>query len=154
MKEKILDFWSKAVAFVKKNLVVCISCLAALIVVITVIAVVAALNREPSSSNDGAWGYGITEDIPEFDGECDSIDESGDDYFVAYYSDVSGNEVTEYIAEIEQKCEIKFKGDKYPRSAVYGDRIIAVHYNVTEKMFSVTVVSKNIENTDIFGASQ
>ena len=154
MKEKILDFWNKAVAFAKNNRVVCISCLAALVVVVTAIVVIAVVGREPSDSKDGAWGYGITEDIPEFDGKCDSIDESGKDYFVAYYSDVSGNEVSEYIAEIEQKCEIKFKGDKYPRSAVYGDRIIAVHYNVTEKKFSVTVVSKNIENTDIFGANQ
>ncbi len=154
MKEKVLDFFNKVLAFFKKNRIAAISVAAAAAVIVVAVIVVLSFGGDSDNTSESKWGYGITESIPEFDGDCDRIDKSGSGYCVAYYSDVTGDEVSEYISELEEKCNITFNSDKYPRSAVYGDRIIAVHYNVTEKKFSVTVVSKNTENTESFGADQ
>ncbi len=86
------------------------------------------------------WGKGITEGIPAFDGELASTDtDQSGSYFTAYYNNVSGEQISDYISAVEQKCGVSFTGDRYPRSAIYSDRIIAIHYNVTEMRFSVTV---------------
>ncbi len=145
MKDKIIGIIKKAVEFIKKNAVLSICCAVALAVIIIVIILVSVLgdNNGKKNNNDN-WGIGITEDIPEFDGTCDSIESNEDGYCVAYYSDVTGDEVSEYISEIETECGVKFEGSKYPRSAVYDDKIIVIHYNVTEMKFSVTVVSKTV----------
>lgn len=154
MKEKILSFLTKALEFFRKNLVLSISVAVAVVVIAVVLIVVLASGGDNDNTLESSWGSGITESIPEFDSDFDHIKKMGDEYCVAYYSDVTGESVAAYIAEIEEQCNVKFGGDKYPRSAIYGDRIVAIHYNVTEKKLSVTVVSKNIEKTDIFGADQ
>ncbi len=88
------------------------------------------------------WGEGITEGIPEFSPNSDTVSSvKGNETSVsAYFTEVTGEQVSEYAALIEKECGIKFSSDKYPRSAIYGDRIIAIHYNVTEMKLSLTVV--------------
>lgn len=154
MKEKILDVFNKSLAFFKKNLVLSISIAAAVVVIAVVLIIVLASGGDTDSSHESGWGYGITANIPEFDGDFDHIKKVGNESYVAYYSNVAGESVSAYMDEIEEKCNVSFGGDKYPCSAVYGDRIIVLHYNATEKKLSVTVVSKNIEKTDTFGANQ
>lgn len=145
MKDKIQGIIKKTVDFLKNNVILSICCAAALAVVIIVIVLVSASGGDDDKKNfDGKWGDGITENIPEFDGKCDSLQNDEDVYCVAYYSEVTGEEVAEYISEIENECDVKFEGSKYPRSAVCGDKIIVIHYNVTEMKFSVTVVSKTV----------
>lgn len=92
-------------------------------------------------NSDIKWGEGITEKIPEFTPAPDSSfsikqTETG---VAAYYTEVKGEDVEKYTERIEKECGIKFSSDKYPRSAVYGDKIIVIHYNVTEMKMSVTV---------------
>jgi hypothetical protein len=60
----------------------------------------------------------------------------------AYFEDVSSEEVSEYLTLIEEKCDVVFENERFPRSAVCDDKIIAIHYNVTEKKLSVTVAAK------------
>lgn len=146
MKEKLTDILNKAISFVKKNTALAVCVALAVVIIVTVIIIVTASGGSNRNDADKKWGEGITESIPEFDGVCDSLEMNGDSYCAAYYSDVTGDEVAEYIAELEKECNISFNSDKYPRSAVYGDKIIAIHYNVTEKRFSVTVVSKANED--------
>lgn len=146
MKEKIITLFNKSVSFVKKNFILSISVAIAIAVITTVIILVCTLGKSEDSKEHDDWGNGITENIPKFDGKCDAIEKNGNDYCAAYYSDVTGNEISEYVSELESVCKISFSGDKYPRSAVYEDKIIAIHYNVTEKKFSITVVSKANEN--------
>jgi len=143
MKDKITNTIKKAVEFLKNNAVLSICCAVALVLIIVVVAVLVSSNdtKDKKDNIDVQWGSGITENIPEFDGECDSLN-GEDGYCVAYYSEVTGQEVADYISKIETQCGVKFEGSEYPRSAVYGDNIIAIHYNVTEMKFSVTVVSK------------
>ena len=60
----------------------------------------------------------------------------------------SVTQINEYIKLLERECKIKFDGEKYPRKAIMGDKIIVIHYNVTEMNFSVTVASTgDIANT-------
>ena len=142
MKEKIIELFKKAVAFAKDQKILVICSAAALAVIITG-AVLIAASGEDNVNNDSEneWGIGITENIPEFEGECDGI-MLEENFGTAYYSNVKSDEIEAYISKIETECGVEFEGDKYPRSAVYGDRIIAIHYNVTEMKFSVTVVTE------------
>lgn len=142
MKEKLINF-------AKTHTVLsCVigSAVAALIISLIVTAVaVSVINSakggDGSEINAGEvdWGKGITADIPEFSGKLQSS-EGTESYAAVYYTEVTGEQASEYIALIEQECGVKFTGELYPRSAVYGDRIIAVHYSVTEMKMSVTVV--------------
>ncbi len=124
----------------------------ALVVACAVSGIFLAVHSSDDDENDEMngdvnWGEGVTESIPEFEPKSDSEKsiKRTENGVVAYYSEVTGEQVDEYTALVAKECGIKFTGDKYPRSAVYGDRIIAIHYNVTEMKMSVTVV-KNSEN--------
>lgn len=86
------------------------------------------------------WGEGITSDIPQFSGKADSFDQN-DSYASAYYSDVTIEQANEYAEKLQEELNVTFSySDKFPRSAIYGEKIIVIHYNVTEMKLSVTVV--------------
>lgn len=68
-------------------------------------------------------------------------------YASAYFENVSSEEVAEYISEVEEKCDVTFSSERFPRSAVLEDKIIVVHYNVTETKLSVTVAAKGDHET-------
>ena len=140
MKEKVINLYKKALDFAKNNLYLTIGIAVAVVVLIGVIVAI-AVSGNGGTAESSEWGVGLTENIPEFDGNCESTVIS-DGFCAAYYNDVKGDEVEEYIDKIESECNVRFEGDKYPRSAAYGEKIIAIHYNVTEMKFSVTVVSK------------
>ncbi len=150
MKDKI----GGLLAALKKNLAVT-ACVALVFLVIIVLVAVFSSAEDAGSAQDFEWGDGLTESIPAFSGE-DEILTAGEngEYAAAYYSKVSGESVEAYIQTLEQELGIDFGEGEYPRSAVYGEKFIAIHYNVTEMTFSVTVAAKSVdisstENTQI-----
>ncbi len=115
----------------------------ALAIIVLAIILIVALGG--GNGNAESWGEGITEGIPEFASKSDSEEFGSDNtYAAAYYTDVTSEQVAEYIDKLETELVVKFASDKYPCSAVLDDRIITLHYNVTEKRFSVTVTAKTI----------
>ena len=83
----------------------------------------------------------VSQELPEFFKSPDSSDIS-DGYAAYYYSDVTEKDVLEYISKLEKELGIKFENEIYPKTADCGDKIIAIHYGVTEKRLSVTVAEK------------
>ncbi len=144
MKDKL----NKALDFIKKYKLafsVGVAIAVVLIVVLIIVAVSGASDDEQGSRYD--WGEGVTDGIPEFSAKTDSVNVSSK-HAAAYYSEITSEQVNEYIALVEKECGVKFEGEKYPRSAVLEDKIIVIHYNVTEMNFSVTVAAKgDIANT-------
>ncbi len=142
MKEKINAFSAKArkvflklkakVTSSKRNLGITIG---AVVLAVALIVVIIAL---PNDEKELKWGEGITEGIPSFSNDHNAF-RSADSYMTAYYTDVTTEQITEYAQKLENDCGIQFNSDKYPRSAIYNDKIIVIHYNVTEKKLSVTV---------------
>lgn len=99
-----------------------------------------ATDEEIKQSNVN-WGEGITENIPEFPaGNGEIVSANDGSYVSAYYSNVSGDQIKEYISALEQECGVKFNGEKYPLTASIAEKTIILHYNVTEMQFSVTVI--------------
>lgn len=129
---------AKAFDLIKKYKYAVIAGLALLAVLVLVI--VTASGGSDRAHKSEKWGEGITEGIPRFDGRNEEI-ESGEGYVAAYYQNVSGDDIAEYLSELESACGISFDGDKYPITAICGDRIITLHYNVTEMKLSVTVTT-------------
>lgn len=107
-------------------------------VAVALLALIIIIIALPDKTEDVSWGEGVTEGIPSFSNEYSSF-RSDESYMTAYYTDVTTEQINEYISKLENDCGIKFNSDKYPRSAIYNDKLIAIHYNVTEKKFSVTV---------------
>lgn len=139
MAEKIINY-------IKTHLLVVCGITVAVIALIVAIALLSGNDSETAEEHE--WGDGITDNIPEFSGTPESFDFGSDgSYAAAYYSGVTSEQVSEYIVKLESKLEIDFSSDKYPCSAVCGEKIIVIHYNVTEMRFSVTVTAK----TNTFG---
>ncbi len=142
MKEKIFNF-------IKSHAL--ISCVICAFVVALLTSVIVAAIMMPDSGSDASetesneakreieWGDGVTDGVPEFSVEPVSV-EGTDGYAAAYYEDVTSEQIAEYVSTLESELGIKFSSDKYPRSAVWDEKIIAIHYNVTEMKLSVTVV--------------
>ena len=130
---------SKCIEFIKKYRYIIIGAAAILAILLLVLLLIPSGDKEEIA----VWGEGITENIPEFDGRAEI--ESGEGYTAAYYENVSGEQVEEYSKKLESVCGIEFSSNKYPRSAVYGDKMIVIHYNVTEMKLSVTVTAINAD---------
>ena len=115
------------------------------VVAVTILVCTAVLNENDGEVTDEEigfqWGDGVTEGIPEFSSDADNIEHS-DEFAAAYYSNVKGERAEEYISLVEKECGVRFQGRQYPLTADLTDRIIAIHYNVTEMNFSVTVAKK------------
>lgn len=133
MKEKLLQL-------LKKYKYYLIGALVLLAIIITVIAIIAGGGK--NDEDDVKWGDGISKGIPRFDVKGETV-VSGDGYLTAYYKNVSGDSIDAYVEKLEATLKIDFGGDIYPRTAIYGDKIITLHYNVTEMKFSVTVTKIN-----------
>ena len=103
-------------------------------------AIMIAVNgNETDEPEINVWPeYILTKDIPEFRGEYENMVFASDSV-AAYYSAVTSEEIAEYVQKLYDECGIDLNGEIYPRAAVYGERIIVLHYNVTEREFSVTV---------------
>lgn len=142
MKEKIINF-IKSHTF--------LSCVALAFVVALITSIIVAAVMAPSDNDDGydddttqaahdiKWGSGLTKDVPAFSGEA--VNTVGtDSYAAAYYKNVTSEQVAQYTALLESELGVTFSSEKYPRSAVWGEKIIAIHFNVTEMKMSVTVV--------------
>ena len=135
--------------FAKKHFAVTLMILAVLIIAIIVVITVAfGGNKTP-----GKWGKGITEGVPMPSG-IDAVSvKISDNHAAAYFENVTSEEVSEYISLVEEECDVVFEQSRFPCSAVCGDKIIAIHYNVTEKRLSVTVAAKG-DNEPISGDKQ
>ncbi len=154
IKLKLTELYKKAFELVKKypfwtGLII------GAIVILIIVAVIFSLpekETEPSLASENSeesslveepsvWGEGITSDIPQFSGKADSLDLDSDEYASAYYSDVTIEQANGYAEKLQNELGITFSySDKFPRSAIYGEKIIVIHYNVTEMKLSVTVV--------------
>ncbi len=139
---KIKEFLNKTVDHIKANkkrsLLILISFLTVLALVITVIC----LSGNSPEEDPPQWGEGITEGIPAFGEEFKSFD-ADSSFQTMYYENVTTEQVKDYETRLSDQCGIVFQGEIYPRSAIYGDKIIVIHYNVTEMKFSVTVTQKS-----------
>lgn len=140
MKDKLLQILSAA----KRNIKVTASVASVFLVVIILVAIFSDSNANGGTPSEFRWGDGITEGIPAFTGENAVFDagENGE-YAVAYYENVTGEGASVYIAKLEKELGVHFGKNGYPRVAEYGEKLIAVHYNVTEMTFSVTVTAKS-----------
>ena len=130
----------------KKQSIVAAAVLLAVTVAIILILVISSNggSQETQGEDTLKWGMGITENIPSFSENADHVEQS-EAFVAAYYSNVTSEQVAEYVAKLDEQCGIKFENEHYPRSAVLEDKVIAIHYNVPEMRFSVTVVAKNTE---------
>ncbi|MBR5286879.1 MAG: hypothetical protein IKU30_08285 [Clostridia bacterium] len=138
MKEKLKGFLSA----VKRNITVTASVAAVFLVIIILVAVFSEA-EEASTAKEFNWGDGITEGICAFTGENERLDaDENGKYAAAYYTNVTGESVDGYIARLESELNIQFGENGYPRVADCGERLIAVHYSVTEMTLSVTVTAK------------
>lgn len=136
--------------FKNKKFIIIASSAAICLVAILLIAVIAV-----NVGKNSRWGEGISENVPEFNAKAESItvdEEKG--YAAAYYKNVTSEQVAEYISTIERECGVSFNSDKYPRSAIYGEKIIVIHYNVTEMNFSVTVTAKTYDISNTSGEAK
>ncbi len=138
MKEKLISFFSA----VKRNLTLTACICTVLLIVVIFTAVFFGSNQ--ADAPDFEWGDGITEGIPAFSGENEvfEVGENGE-YAVAYYTNVTGEQADEYIDTVERELGVEFSENGYPRVAICESKLIAVHYNVTEMTFSVTVTVKS-----------
>lgn len=135
MKEKIKEFINRRLTYV--------ICGGALLTTAIVVIIFLVLGGKDGVNNETE---GIMHGIPEFSGECCASDTDFENYTALYYESVTSEQVAEYVSKIENECGVEFSGAKYPRCAVYGERLITIHYNVTEKKLSVTVTNKTPEN--------
>lgn len=156
MKEKLAVIKNKLTEFIKNKPILAWAIGTVIIAVIVAVIVSAIFFAGTSSNGDESgeanvqvkWGEGVTENIPEFKPAPDSVTSLNgtENSVAAYYTEVTGEQVSEYTSLVESECGVKFSSDKYPRSAIFGDKIIAIHYNVTEKKMSVTVVKTGENN--------
>ncbi len=129
----------------KESIIVAAAVIAVTIAIISVCLLFSGDRTEKEEGeSDFSWGTGLTEGIPCFSENAVSLEE-GESFVAAYYSDVTSEQVASYVAKLDEECGIKFESDHYPRSAVLEDKVIAIHYNVTEMRFSVTVAAKQTE---------
>jgi hypothetical protein len=150
MKNKILEFIKEKP--ILSTVIIC--AVVALVISVTASLIIGAVmkkdNSRPDDSSDEIqrtveWGKGITEGIPEFKGNMEDSKSTGA-FAAVYYINVTGEQVKDYIALVESQCGITFSNESgYPRSAIYGEKLIAIHYNVTEMQMSVTI-TKNENN--------
>ena len=150
MKSKIKEIFTKeyikSLFSTKKARIIAIISLALLLIAFIVIAAVSC-GEDEAVGEELEWGSGITENIPSFEGECASV-KGGNGYLAAYYENVTVEQVEAYTDKIESECNVSFSSSKYPRSAIYNDGIIVIHYNVTEMKMSVTVTTETRESTE------
>ncbi len=146
MIEKInnlVDNLKKLINENKKKFTVMVAAFLA-IVAITILVCTFTLGNKgvEETENDFGWGQGLTQGIPQFSQEAERIQQ--DENFVAvYYNNVKSDDVAKYIELLGEECGVKFEGRQYPKTATLDDKIIAIHYNVTEMRFSVTIAKKN-----------
>ncbi|MBO4452892.1 MAG: hypothetical protein J5793_03050 [Clostridia bacterium] len=127
----------------RKKIITAAVLIAAVAVTVTVIAVASANGVEPPADPEAVNSALLEElfdGIPEFPGEAYKT-EAKDGAAVFYYSGVTGESVAQYAEKLysEKGIDLRAESYIYPRSAVYGDRVIAISYNATEQNFSITV---------------
>lgn len=138
MKEKLLKILSAA----KKNITVTAS--VALVILIAIVLIAVFSDSNESATPEFKWGDGITEGIPAFSDEYAKLESDGNGkYAVAYYTNVTGKQASDYIALLEAELNLNFSDNGFPRVAIHGESLIAIHYSVTEMTFSVTVTDKS-----------
>ncbi len=155
IKLKATEFLKKTSEFVKKYPFWVGLAIGAMVISVIVAVILSLPEKEAELSSDlesspeevsyvrafSVWGEGITSGVPQFSGNADSLDLDSDDYASAYYSDVTIEQANGYAEKLQNELGITFSySDKFPRSAIYGEKIIVIHYNVTEMKLSVTVV--------------
>ena len=126
----------------KKELLAAVSAIVLLGLVLAAVAAISGRNKVAS------WdGCPLTEGIPEFPAEAYSFTVNGSSC-AAYYEDVSGDRINEYADLLKEKCGAEFSEGAFPRTAQIGGRTVILHYNVTEKNFSVTITGNGADTND------
>lgn len=113
---------------------------ALVIMLVFTAAVIAAAISARGGRKSPQWEDSpLTAGIPAFSENADKI-VLGDGYAAAYYSGVGSDEINAYVDSLGKDPGVRFGSSGFPRTAVYGEVTVALHYNVTERNFSVTVV--------------
>lgn len=152
-KETITSFSKKAIEYIKKYPVI-FGCGAVVAVVISAVIIVLNSNNgsgnmppvssEASPKETIQWGIGVTEGIPAFSEVADRLDLDNSGYGTAYYSGVTMEQANGYAEKLSDELGITFSQEQtFPRSAIWEEKIIVIHYNVTEMKLSVTVTEKS-----------
>lgn len=146
MIEKIKQAVDKITTLINNNkraFTVTATALLAVVAVTILVCTMAFNNVDNGEPENGAqWSSGITQNIPAFSDNAEKI-EHNEKSTAAYYSNVKSEDVAKYIERLGEECGVKFEGRQYPKTATFEDKIIAIHYNVTEMRFSVTVAQKD-----------
>lgn len=121
------------------------------IAAVCVVLVVSLLLIISGCGSDYKWGKGITEGIPLPQDMSAASTSGNENSAAAYFENVSSEAASAYISLIESECGVKFQKDGFPKTAVFGERIIVVHYNVTKTELSVTVAAKGNNDNNISG---
>ena len=136
--------------FTKKHVVaITLVLLAAAAVIIAAAAI-----RRVGNGSEKSWdGCEFTKGIPAFPDEPKAF-EISEHAAAAYYTGVTGAQIEEYVKTLGAECGARFDSSEYPRAAVLGERTIILHYNVTEKNFSVTVAKDFAETNGESGRDE
>ncbi len=136
MMEKILEIIKKCGYTIAVSVLV-------ISIAMTSLALAGCETEEEGDKDHSETESASSESIPEFSKKPEAIDQAENGEYVAYYyNDVTSEQVSEYVALLEKELKISFKSEIYPKTAVYGEKLIAIHYNVTEKKLSVTIAEK------------
>ncbi|MBP5155210.1 MAG: hypothetical protein J6252_01355 [Clostridia bacterium] len=131
--------------FVSRRKKVLLGAVSAIVMIGLVIAAVASVSVR---KKPGGWdACPLTEGIPEFPAEAYSFTVNGSSC-AAYYEDVSGDRINEYADLLKEKCGAEFSEGAFPRTAQIGGRTVILHYNVTEKNFSITITGNGADTND------
>ena len=140
--DKSKEFLHKIITYIRENKKIAVITVAIILAIIAAIIVIICISGNSEQIDEQKWGEGLTKDVPMFSEEFKSFD-FNENYQAMYFENVTTEQIKDYEAKLSELCGISFEGEIYPRSAVFGDRIIVIHYNVTEMKFSVTVTQKN-----------
>ena len=105
-KKHIAELVSLIKSHKKESVIVAASVFAVAVVIILVCVFCFGGSEPEKQDNNEKWGTGLTENIPEFSGNADSV-RRGNGYVAAYYSNVTGEEITEYLETLAE-CGIEF----------------------------------------------
>ena len=87
----------------KESIIVAAAVLAITVVIILACVLLGNGNEIQQDATEIDWGTGLTENIPCFSENADSL-EKGETYVAAYYSNVTSEQVASYVAKLKEEC--------------------------------------------------
>lgn len=152
MKEKIKTYWQKFKTALDRYLIQ-FTCAAVVVIIIAFVCVACnIINNATENQNTSSeysevvleWGSGMTENIPAFSGEIISQEIKENGYCAVYYSNVTSNQVEDYINQLEAQLSVDFgENERFPKTVLWDEKLITLHYDSAEMKLSVTITEKS-----------